>query len=152
MTLNPYMGLDSVEPFIEDNKKHIFSLCLTSNSGSNDFQYLDVNGKPFYIRMMEKLVEWRNKGYKNIGAVVGATHPDELKELRAIAGDMIFLIPGIGSQGGDVEKVVKNSLISKGLGIINVSRKIIYASNGPDFADKARETAKNYRDMINAYI
>ncbi len=152
MTMNPYMGIDSIQPFLNKTEKYIFALCLTSNSGSKDFQYLDTCGKKLYVRVMEKLFLWHNDFGGNLGAVVGATHSEELKELRDIAGDMIFLIPGVGSQGGDVKKVVKNAKISEGLGIINVSRKVLYASDKDDFAQKARESASNYRDMINAYI
>ena len=152
VTVNPYMGYDSVEPFLRYKDKGVIALCLTSNSGSKDFQYFTSEGVHLYEKVMQKFVEWKNKGASQLCAVVGATHPDELKKLREIASDIIFLIPGIGTQGGDVEKVVKNSNVSDYLGIINVSRKIIFASDGKDFANKARESAINYKEMINSFI
>lgn len=152
VTYNPYMGSDTIDPFLEYKDRGVISLCLTSNPGSKDFQYLNVDGKPLYQRVMEKLVEWKSKKSEEICAVVGATHPDEIKLLRNIAPDMIFLIPGVGSQGGDVKKVVENAKISRQLGIINVSRKIIYADNGANFAEEARKAALNYKDMINSYL
>lgn len=151
VTVNPYMGYDSVEPFLRYKEKGVIALCLTSNSGSKDFQYFTSEGVHLYEKVMQKFVEWKNEGATELCAVVGATHPDELKKLRDIAPDIIFLIPGIGTQGGDVEKVVINSKVSKYLGIINVSRKIIFAGNDKDYAKKAREAAVEYNKMINSY-
>ncbi len=151
-TINPYMGEDSVLPFLSRTEKYVFALCLTSNPGSQDFQYLKSDGKTLYVNVMNKLSKWNHESNGNLGVVVGATHAEELRELRELGDDMIFLIPGIGSQGGDVEKVVKNAKINQGLGIINVSRKVIFASSEDDFARKARESALNYRNMINSYI
>lgn len=152
VTLNPYMGFDSIEPFTHFEGKCVFSLCLTSNSGSNDFQYISFNGKPFYELVMNKLVEWKNNTGFEIGAVVGATHPEELKTLREIAPDTLFLIPGIGSQGGDLEKVCKYSKINKYLALINVSRNVIYAGTGVNFDVDVNKAALQIRNEINSLI
>ena len=148
-TVNPYMGFDAIEPFIMYKGKYVFALALTSNKSATDFEYYHN----LYKEVAKKIVEW-NKQYDNsIGLVVGATKPEELGEIRDICKDEIFLIPGIGSQGGDVEKVIKNGFGGKyGNMIVNVSRSIIFASNGKDFAEKAAEKAAYYRDLINSFI
>ncbi len=144
-TLSPYMGQDSVEPFLEHKDKGIFILCMTSNSGAKDFQFPDL-----YKSVAKKAKEWDHN--KNCGLVVGATKPEELKEIREIVPDMPLLIPGIGTQGGDIEKTVKNGVNKKGENaIINSSRSIIYASQNQDFAEAARSAAKDLRDKINEY-
>lgn len=144
-TVNPYLGHDSVEPFLEYKDKGIFVLCLTSNSGAKDFQ-----SGGLYRQVAEKVKEWDR--YKNCGLVVGATKPEELKEIREIAPDLPLLIPGIGAQGGKIEETVKNGVDKKGEKvIINSSRSIIYASQKEDFAEAARAAAKNLRDEINQY-
>jgi orotidine-5'-phosphate decarboxylase len=142
ITLSPYMGFDSVEPFIRDEKKGAFVLCLTSNKGSDDFQRIDAGGQKNYERIANSVLEW-NK-LNNCGLVVGATHPGEMKHIRSISGDMPFLVPGIGAQGGDLEAVVRaNWDGSKVNAFINSSRGIIYASKEKDFAERAgEETAK----------
>ena len=138
VTLAPYMGYDSMRPFLEYKDKGIFVLCLTSNSGSKDFQLLDVGGKPLYQVVAEKVNYW-NKEH-NCGLVVGATNPEQLKELRTIAKDMPLLIPGVGAQGGSLEKSLLYGTDNfKKPAVINVSRSVLYASNGPDYAEKARE-------------
>jgi orotidine-5'-phosphate decarboxylase len=149
VTVNPYMGFDSIEPFISEKGKGVFALCLTSNSGSKDFQYLECRGKSFYKNVMDKLIYFRNNGADELGAVVGATHPDELKELRETAEDMLFLIPGVGSQGGDTEKVCTASNAAAKLALINVSRAVIYAGNDEDFAKKANLAALSFKNEIN---
>jgi orotidine-5'-phosphate decarboxylase len=152
VTFNPYMGFDSIEPFTHFEGKSVFALCLTSNSGSKDFQYMISDGKTVYEQVMNKLVEWKNKTGFEIGAVVGATHSEELKHLREIAPDTLFLIPGIGSQGGDLEKVCKYSGIKNYLALINVSRNVIYAGDGKDFATEVKKAAIKIRDEINSFI
>lgn len=136
-TVNPYMGYDSVEPFIRSDKHCAFVLALTSNEGSNDFQRLIFRGRPLYEKIVQAAVKWNLKN--NIGLVVGATHPTELEPLRLLAPTMPFLIPGIGKQGGDLESAVRFGCDQNGYGaIINASRSILYASSGKDFADAAR--------------
>jgi orotidine-5'-phosphate decarboxylase len=143
ITVNPYMGFDSVEPFLQYKDKMVFLLALTSNPGSNDFQRLISDGKPLYRYVFEKSLGWSN--HENLGYVVGATHPEELAQLRELAPNNVFLIPGVGAQGGDVPEVLKANRNCPA--IINVSRGIIYASKDNDFAEKAREKAIFYRDL-----
>lgn len=144
VTVNPYLGLDSLEPFLERKDKGIIVLCHTSNTSSVDFQELSVNGQPLYIKVAQKVVQW-NKKYKNLLMVVGATNPTQMKRIRRVAGDMTFLVPGIGAQSGDLEKVCQNGLLKNGRGlIISASRSIIYAQ------DPAKE-AQNLKDEINKY-
>jgi len=150
MTVNPYMGGDSVTPFLEYQDKGIFVLARTSNPGGADFQSLDCEGMPLYQRVVEKVKEWNAN--KNAGLVVGATVPDELKTVREMVPDMTFLIPGIGAQGGGVESTIKNGVRKDSFGaVINSSRGIIFASNGEDFAEAARKATIELRDEINKY-
>ncbi len=154
VTINPYMGYDSVAPFIEYRNKGIFILCRTSNAGSGDFQSLscvsDGRNIPLFQMVADRASQW-NK-YGNVGLVVGATYPEELQLLREIYPEMLFLIPGIGAQGGDLEKAVRNGKDSGGEGIIiNSARQIIYASRGADFATAAHKAAMDLRDRINSF-
>ncbi|HWR82665.1 MAG TPA: orotidine-5'-phosphate decarboxylase [Candidatus Deferrimicrobium sp.] len=138
VTLNPYMGYDSLRPFLEYKDKGIFVLCLTSNPGAKDFQLLHVDGIPLYRVVAEKVYYW-NKDH-NCGLVVGATVPGQLKEIRQIAGDMPLLIPGVGTQGGSIDKAaVLGTDNFRRTAVINVSRSVLYASREEDFAQKARQ-------------
>ena len=150
-TVQPYAGRESLMPFLKYDDKGIFVLCKTSNPGSGELQDLKVDGKPLYMLIAEKVVKfWNENG--NVMLVVGATYPKELKSLRAIAGEMTFLVPGIGSQGGIIEASLAAGLNSKGRGlIINASRGIIYAGFENDFASKAREKALELRKTINKF-
>jgi len=148
VTVNPYMGWDSVEPFVQDEGRGVFILCLTSNPSARDFQYLSFDGKFLYQRIAEKAVEWSRNG--NCGLVVGATHRDELKAVRNIAPDLPFLIPGIGAQGGDLEASVLAGTDRHGeMAIVNSSRGILYASSRKDFAEVSRYESKKLHDQIN---
>jgi len=150
ITLSPYMGQDAVLPFLEYKDKCAFILCLTSNVGAEDFQFLESQGESLYIKVAKKVISW-NKD-KNCGLVVGATAAEQLKKIREIAADLPILIPGIGAQGGDLKMAVKFGTDRYGnLAIINSSRSILYASNGEDFALKAREEAKKLKKEINLY-
>jgi orotidine-5'-phosphate decarboxylase len=150
VTLNPYMGFDSVEPFLINPEKGVFLLALTSNPGSKDFQRLKVGTKSLYEKVVHAAKKW-NKNL-NIGLVVGATHPLELKRIRKIVPDMPILIPGIGKQGGDLKAAIRYGCDSHGqLAVINASRSIIYASSGKDFADAARIEAKKMVEEIRMY-
>ncbi len=144
ITISPYMGRDSVQPFLDFADKMVFILALTSNSGSQDFQQIKSEGKPLYQLVIEKSSAWGNSN--QMGYVIGATHPEELKSVRDLVPESCFLIPGIGAQGGDIKATM--SANQKGSAIVNVSRAIIYASDSNDFAEKARETAEKYRDML----
>jgi orotidine-5'-phosphate decarboxylase len=148
VTVNPYLGGDSLEPFLEYEDKGVFVLCRTSNPGSVDLQDLLVGKKHLFEVVAKKALEW-NK-YGNIGLVVGATYPDDLKRVRNICPDMPILIPGVGKQGGDLEAAVRNGVdANKEKAIINSSRGIIFASKGKDFAEAARRAAIATRDEIN---
>lgn len=144
ITVNPYMGKDSVEPFLQFDDKIIFLLALTSNEGSSDFQRLVSNGKPIYQHVIETSQKWNTNS--ELGYVVGATHPNELKEIRTYSPNSLMLIPGIGTQGGDATATMEANGNSPA--IVNVSRGILYASNGADFAEKARLKAEFYQKEI----
>ncbi len=151
VTLHPYLGSEALKPFLDRKDKGAIILCRTSNPGAGEFQDLSAGGEPLYRAVARKVArEWNKNG--NCMLVVGATYPDEMKEIRAIVGDMHLLVPGVGAQGGDVEKTVKAGINSKRAGmVINSSRGIIFAGNGTDFAEKARAEAIKTRDEINKY-
>ena len=151
VTVNPYLGFDSIEPFIEHKDKGVFILCRTSNQGSVDFQDMtDASGRTLYEAVARKASEWNV--HDNIGLVVGATYPEELKAIRQLCSEMPLLIPGIGVQGGDLALAVRNGVdANREKAIINVSRQILYASSGEDFAEAARRSARDIRDRINNY-
>jgi orotidine-5'-phosphate decarboxylase len=153
VTVNPYMGFDSVEPYMEWKDRGVIVLCRTSNAGGSDLQFLDVGGQPLYQHVARLVAEkWNRNG--QCALVVGATFPEELAQVRAIVGDMPLLVPGIGAQGGDIEATVKSGRTAAGTGMmINSSRAIIYAQpqGDEDFAAAARRVATETRDAINRY-
>lgn len=154
-TVNPYLGFDSIEPFIQYSDKGIFILCRTSNAGAIDFQSLRCESEGGYRPLFElvalKTKQWNT--YGNIGLVVGATYPEELRLIRQSHPDIPLLIPGIGAQGGDIAAVVRYGVDAQGeKAIINSSRQIIYASQENDFAQAARRVASELRDQINYYL
>jgi orotidine-5'-phosphate decarboxylase len=151
-TVNPYLGFDSVEPFVGYNEKGVFILCRTSNPGAVDFQSLaDARGTPLYEAVARKAKEWNVHG--NIGLVVGATYTEELKTIRQLCPEMPILIPGIGAQGGDLASTVRYGVDAQGeKAIIAVSRQILYASREKDFAQAARQKAQELRDSINELV
>jgi orotidine-5'-phosphate decarboxylase len=181
VTIHPYLGREAMQPFLDREDKGLIVLCRTSNPGAGEFQDLMVGSRvkpgttgsepgttgsepgmtgsepwmtgaqPLYKVVAEKVVsEWNKHG--NCLLVTGATYPEELAEIRAIAGEMTFLVPGIGAQGGDVEKTVKAGLNSQKAGmIINSARGIIFAGSGEDFADVARTEAMALREEINKW-
>jgi len=152
ITISPYMGMDSVTPFLEFEDKGVFILCLTSNAGATDFQFLNVENEPLYIKVAQKAVSW-NFLYGNCGLVVGGTHTHEIKEIREAAPELPFLVPGIGVQGGNLEKVIEYATDKSGQSaLINSSRTIIYASADHYFAEAARERARSLRDQINRLV
>jgi orotidine-5'-phosphate decarboxylase len=144
VTVNPYLGYDSIEPFLSYSEKITFILTLTSNPGSNDFQRLMLDGEPLYMHIVKRCLNWG--GVQNIGFVVGATHPAELSELRHIARNNYFLIPGIGAQGGNIGEVLEAN--ATGPALINISRDIIYASSGDDFVEKVKERTLRYINLL----
>ena len=149
VTVHPYLGSDALKPFLEQKDKGVFVLCRTSNRGAGELQDLITDGEELYKKVAHLVAEkWNVNG--NCGVVVGATYPEELKKVRAIVGDMPILIPGIGAQGGDLEKAVAAGKDSRGKGIIVcVSRSVIFASHGADFAEAARREAETLHDKIN---
>ena len=151
VTVNPYMGRDSVEPYLAFPDKGVILLCRTSNAGGSDLQFLDVGGEKLYERVARLAAEqWNTTG--QIGLVVGATFPAEIARVRAIVGEMPLLVPGIGAQGGDIEATVKAGRTAAGTGLmINSSRAILYAGKGEDYASAARLAARETRDAINAH-
>ncbi|TBR40261.1 MULTISPECIES: orotidine-5'-phosphate decarboxylase [Dyella] len=151
VTLNPYLGRDSIQPFLDRADKGVILLCRTSNPGGADFQALDCGGEPLYLRVAETVArDWNTHG--NCALVTGATWPEELGKVRAVVGDMPLLVPGIGAQGGDVEAVLKHGRSADGTGLmISSSRAILYAGNGEDFAARARDAAIELRDTINRF-
>lgn len=152
LTVNPYMGRDAVLPFLARQDRGVFLLCLTSNPGAADFEteVLAGGGERLYERVARQAAAWNTHG--NCGLVVGATRPDAMAELRQLAGDMPFLIPGVGAQGGDLRAAVEGGRDRAGRGaIVNVSRGVMYAGQGADFADAARRAAEAMRQEINQY-
>src|SRR5690606_25166960 len=151
VTLNPYMGRDSADPFLQRADRGCIFLCHTSNAGARDFQELIVEGQPLYRHIARTIAaEWNGNG--NCALVVGATVPQEREAIRDLVGDMPLLIPGVGAQGGDVEAVVRNGTTADGTGLmINSSRGILYASGGGDYAVAAADAARSLRDTINRY-
>ena len=148
ITVNPYLGYDSVAPFLDNPEKGAFILCVTSNKGSFDFQRIYDGSNYLYEKVAAKIVRWNKNN--NCGLVVGATHPDELKIVRNITPGLPFLIPGIGAQGGDLQNSVQNAFIGPNdCAVFNSSRGIIYSSNDKDFAEVAAQKAMELRDSIN---
>ena len=143
VTIHPYLGKEAVLPFLEREDKVSIILCRTSNPGAGEFQDLEVKGKPLWAHVAQQVSEkWNEKG--NCMLVVGATYPQEMKEIRKIVGDeMVFLVPGIGAQGGDVREVMTHGVNSQGKGLIlNAGRSILFASKGEDFAEAAGKAAE----------
>ena len=153
VTVNPYMGFDSIEPYLQWNEKGVIVLCRTSNPGGSDLQALQVDGQPLYQHVARLVAQqWNRNG--QCALVVGATFPQEIAEVRKIVGEMPLLVPGIGAQGGDIEATVLAGQTHDGTGMmINSSRAILYAKqvDGEGFADAAARVARETRDAINAY-
>lgn len=148
VTINPYLGRDSAEPFLQYADKGVVILCRTSNAGSGEFQNLQVGDRKLYQIVAERVAgEWNSRG--NCLLVVGATYPGELADIRARTGEMTFLVPGVGAQGGDVDEAVRNGRAKQGAGlVINSSRGILYAGSGEDFAAAARRATLDLRAAI----
>ncbi|MGP1678566.1 MAG: orotidine-5'-phosphate decarboxylase [Burkholderiales bacterium] len=149
VTVNPYLGFDSLQPFLDYADKGVIVLCRTSNPGARDVQDLVSGGRKLYQLIAEKAArDWNANA--NVLLVVGATYPRELGEIRAIVGDMPILVPGVGAQGGDVAAVLANGSTADGNGlIISSSRAVLYAGSGSDYAQAARAAALKLRDEIN---
>ena len=150
VTVAPYMGKDSVEPFLAFENKHTILLALTSNQGAFDFQTLNVDGIPLYKHVLETSKNWKNS--ENLMYVVGATKAEYFTEIRKIVPDSFLLVPGVGAQGGSLSEVCKYGMNDTIGLLINSSRGIIYASNGIDFAEKAREEALKMQQEMQAIL
>ncbi len=151
VTVNPYMVSDSMMPFLNQKNKGVIVLCRTSNPGAIHIQDLNCNGKKLFEVVAQKAATEWNKN-NNVLLVVGATYPEELLAIRKIVGDMPFLVPGLGTQGGEIKSVLSCGLDSQGLGlIISSSRAVIYASSSDNFASAARQVANEYKNQINFF-
>jgi orotidine-5'-phosphate decarboxylase len=151
VTVNPYLGFDSVEPYLKWQDRGVIVLCRTSNPGARDFQDLESGGTRLYRHVAERVArDWNGAG--NCMLVIGATYPQELAEIRSVVGDLPFLVPGVGAQGGDVAAAVRAGMTADGMGmVLNSSRGILYASSGEDFAAAAGVATQALRDEINRY-
>ena len=155
LTVNPYMGFDSVEPYFAWKERGIVILCRTSNAGGSDLQFLETGGRKLYQHVADLVATKWNAGGQ-CALVVGATFPAELAEVRRLVGEMPLLVPGIGAQGGDIEATVSAGRTAAGTGLmINSSRAILYAATdknaGEDYAAAARKVALETRDAINRF-
>ena len=149
VTVNPYLGYDSLEPYFEYSDRGIVVLCRTSNPGSDWLQKSQLANTPLYLTVAEQVSEWDTGGQCML--VTGATYPEELAQVRAVVGDMPLLVPGVGAQGGRVKEVVAAGVDSQGYGLaISSSRGIIYAGEGEDFAEQAGVQATLVKQDINA--
>ena len=151
VTVNPYLGTDSLEPFLCHADRGVIVLCRTSNAGGSDLQDLDVGGRKLYEVVAQLAANrWNSRG--NCALVVGATYPRELAQVRALTGDMPFLVPGVGAQGGDVQAVVRNGQSGSGAGLmISSSRAILYAARDDSWLEAARTATATLRAEINRY-
>ncbi len=150
VTVAPYMGKDSVEPFLAFDNKHAIMLALTSNEGAFDFQTKNCEGEELYKSVLKTSKTWKNS--HNLMYVVGATKPEYFAEIRKIVPDSFLLVPGVGAQGGSLSEVCRYGLNEEVGLMVNASRSIIYASNGPDFAQKAREEAEILQQEMAAIL
>lgn len=147
ITVNPYLGVEPLKPFMEFEDKFIFVLVLSSNPGAFDFQYVKCEDKFLFQVVAEKFIN-----LDNVGFVVGATRGEDIKLVREISNEKLFLIPGIGAQKGDLEVALKYGINKDKIALINVGRAIIYASSSLDFAQKAREKASEFKEKINKIL
>jgi orotidine-5'-phosphate decarboxylase len=147
VTVNPYLGPESLQPFLKRAGKGVFILCRTSNP-ENAWLQDYPSSDPVFLRVARAAAEWNTTG--NVMLVVGATYPEELRRVRDVVGDMSLLVPGVGAQGGDVEAAVRAGLNSDRSGlVINASRSVLYASRGSDFESAARAAVLSLRNEIN---
>lgn len=150
ITVAPYMGKDSVEPFLAFTDKHTILLAYTSNKGSDDFQNLEVDGTPLHLKVIETSKSWKNS--ENLMYVVGATKADSLRAIRELVPNSFLLVPGVGAQGGSLKEVCENALTDEVGLLINSSRGIIYASQGTDFAEAAQAEAKKLQQQMKEFL
>jgi orotidine-5'-phosphate decarboxylase len=149
VTVNPYMGTDSIAPFLKYEARGVFVLCRTSNPGGDDFQMLQTDGQPLYLKIADRAAHHWN-GQQQVGLVVGATYPREIAEVRKLAKTLPLLIPGIGAQGGDLVATVRAARTASGGMLINAARSILYASSGDDWQEAAAQAARATSHDINS--
>src|SRR5580692_1129475 len=151
VTVNPYLGTDSLEPFLKYEDRGVIVLCRTSNPGAGDLQDLETGGrKLFEVVAQLAASRWNSRG--NCALVVGATYPRELAQVRALTGDMPFLVPGVGAQGGDVQAAVSHGQTADGTGLmVSSSRAILYAASDATWIEAARAATRSLRDRINQF-
>ncbi len=153
ITVNPYMGEDSLQPYLEYEGRGVLVLCKTSNPGSGDFQdrSLGAGERPLFMDVAARAADWEGRYPASVGLVVGATYPSQLATVRAQCPELPILLPGVGAQGGDLDEAVRAGVNRERLDLmVSSSRGVIYAGTGPDFASRAREAAVELRDAINA--
>ena len=150
VTVAPYMGADSVQPFMQFDSKWAIVLGLTSNKGSADFQLQPSGDELMYEKVLKTVASWGS--VDNTMFVIGATRKEQLEHVRSLLPNHFFLVPGVGAQGGDVDTVCKSAMNDDGGILINVSRGVIYVSNSDDFAEKARIAAANYQQQMATYL
>ena len=150
VTIAPYMGKDSVEPFLEYKEKYAILLALTSNEGASDFQFLNTEGKPLFEQVIEKSRNWQNAN--QLMYVVGATKAQALQKIRTLIPDSFLLIPGVGAQGGSLEEVAIDGLNQQCGLLVNSSRGIIYASSGNDFDQVAGQVARDLQEEMAFHL
>ncbi|MEJ7762108.1 MAG: orotidine-5'-phosphate decarboxylase [Thermomicrobiales bacterium] len=161
ITVNPYLGEDSLAPFLTSLGRGVLVVCKTSNPGSGDLQDLPIpigpetgtlgETEPLYLTLARRVAAWGERYLATPGLVVGATYPADLARVRAVAPDVPILLPGVGTQAGDIEGAVRAGIDARGRGLlVSASRSITYAGDGPDFAARAREAAMALRDAVNA--
>ena len=150
ITVAPYMGKNSIEPFLAFTDKHTILLAYTSNKGSDDFQNLEVEGMPLHLKVIETSKSWKNS--ENLMYVVGATKADSLRAIREQVPNSFLLVPGVGAQGGSLKEVCENALTDEVGLLINSSRGIIYASQGTDFAEAAKTEAKKLQQQMKGFL
>ncbi len=149
VTVNPYMGGDSLEPFFDYPDRGVFVLCKTSNPGAGEIQDLMVEGEPLFLRVARRAQTWDLHG--TLGLVVGATYPTDVQAVRRVAPDVPILLPGVGAQAGDLERSVQAALDSeRGGALVNASRSVLYASRSADWQQAARAEAERVRLAINS--
>jgi len=150
VTVAPYMGEDSIRPFLEYDNKFAIVLGLTSNKGADDFEWSMTDGKPLYQKVLSRVASWSTPG--RLMFVAGATRAAELEKIREIVPEHFLLVPGVGAQGGSLQEVAKHGM-NKNIGLlVNVSRDILYAGSGDEFASKARESAQRYQAQMAAQV
>jgi orotidine-5'-phosphate decarboxylase len=149
-TVSPYMGVDSVAPFLRYPDRAVFVLTRTSNPSADDFQNdRDERGRPLFLRVGERCVDWMNQYPGTVGLVVGATRPESIELLRHTCPTLPFLVPGVGKQGGNIDHVLQASGTRPGLVLVNSSRSVLYASRGDDFAQAARTEATRLKAILS---